>query len=280
MENRPLRSGFSAMFLIFYFEMFWSAGFEDEMKQILFLQKNSRMDFFIDNQETEQQYQEVLHRIRRLRDGITAGNMAGKGILYKVNWGVSVVELRKLAVEIPPDHLLAMKLWNKKWRESMILATMVDVPAEVTEAQMDYWTKSFENVEIAEQAVANLWVKTPFAFIKALEWCRGKKHIVRYTGIQMIGRLSRVSKNDPDEMFEMFFSELATLAKDRLLSDVLSRTMVCLSQRSKVLALQVREFADELIQSGQEPARELGKSLSEVSHACRSAGDDPDQFIY
>jgi 3-methyladenine DNA glycosylase AlkD len=123
--------------------------------------------------------------------------MKRQGIEYKLNWGVQVVELRELARGFNALHLLALKLWNKQWRESMILATMLDEPSEVSEEQMDFWTKSFENREIAEQASANLWVKTKFAFVKALEWSRGKKHLVRFTGIHLMGRLAMTQMKCP-----------------------------------------------------------------------------------
>jgi len=225
------------------------------------------MDFFIDNPETEKKYQEILQRIRMMKNGMVSENMVQRGIRYKTNWGASIVDIRQLSAEITPGHLLAMKLWNRKWRETMILATLVDVPGEVTAEQMDYWTKSFENIEIAEQAVSNLWVRTPFAFIKALEWCRGKKHLVRYTGVQLIGRLAFTAKNDPDEMFDMFFSELKTLAKDTQLSAVLQRSLLLVGNRSPELREQVRAFSDELLNSDSPTAKMLGNELIECFRA-------------
>ncbi|MCA1761242.1 MAG: DNA alkylation repair protein [Bacteroidales bacterium] len=166
------------------------------------------MDFILDSPETEKDFQQLLHQIKLRKNGDVSTSMKRQGIEYKLNWGVSVVELRELAKEIKPVHLLALKLWNKQWRETMILATLLDEPEKVTEEQMDFWTKSFENREIAEQASANLWVKTKFAFAKAIEWSRGKKHLVRFTGIHLMGRLALTQKNAIDEMFEPFFEEL------------------------------------------------------------------------
>ena len=133
------------------------------------------MDFILDNQETEKKFQQILSLIKLRKSGEVADLMNEKGMKYKMNWGVSIIELREIAKQFEPDHLLALKLWNKQWRETMILATLIDDPKQVTEEQIDFWTKTFENTEIAEQASANLWVKTKFAFIKAMEWCRGKK---------------------------------------------------------------------------------------------------------
>src|SRR5690606_33680546 len=121
------------------------------------------MNFILDNPETEKDFQHLLHQFKLRKKDEISTSMKRPEMEYKLNWGVSVVELRELAKEIKQDHLLALKLWNKQWRETMILATLLDEPGKVTEEQMDFWTKSFENREIAEQASANLWVKTKFA---------------------------------------------------------------------------------------------------------------------
>src|SRR5665647_1178743 len=141
------------------------------------------MDILIDDPKSEQQFQQILNRIRLAKNGETVDQMKELGLNYKVNWGASIISLREIASQFESNHLLALKLWNKQWRETMIMAAMIDIPAQVTEEQMDYWTKSLETTEIAETLNAFLWVKTRYAFVKALEWCRGKKHLVRFSGI-------------------------------------------------------------------------------------------------
>ncbi|WP_167614364.1 DNA alkylation repair protein [Maribellus sediminis] len=221
------------------------------------------MDFILDNNESEQKYQALLKAIKLRKSGEVADSMNQKGFNYKLNWGVSILDLRDLAKQYTPDHLLALKLWNKQWRETMILATLLDDPKEVTEEQMDFWTKSFENTEIAEQASTNLWVKSKFAFVKALEWCRGKKHIVHFTGIHLLGRLAITDKSAIDEMFEPFFEELPTLAKDKKLFTPLYRTIIALGTRSKLLNEQCCELSKIFQLSESENAIQLGEQLYE-----------------
>jgi hypothetical protein len=221
------------------------------------------MDFILDNPETERSFQKILGLIQSRKNGEVSDLMNSKGIHYKINWGVSIIELREIAKQFSPDHLLALKLWNKQWRETMILATMIDDPNLVTEEQIDFWTKSFENSEIAEQASANLWVNTKYAFIKALEWCRGKKHFVRFTGIHLIGRLAISAKTAIDEMFEPFFDELPTLAKDRKLNTVYYRTVLAVGKRSEYLYNLAVELTRTLQLSDSEIAVKLGENLFE-----------------
>ncbi len=221
------------------------------------------MEFILDNQQTEKKYQQILRQVASAKNGDVAAAMQHRGIKYKMNWGVSLIKLRDIARVYQADHLLALKLWNKQWRETMILATLLDNAEEVTEEQMDFWTKSFENSEIAEQASANLWAKTKFAFVKALEWCRGKKHLVRYTGIHLLGRLAMTEKNAIDEMFEPFFEELPTLAKDDKLYTPLYRTVLILGSRSKYLNEKTTELAQAFQMSDSENAAGLGEQLFE-----------------
>jgi hypothetical protein len=224
------------------------------------------MNFILDNKETEQQFQLLLKVIKSRKNGEVSDTMNQKGINYKLNWGVSLIELRQIAKEVKTDHILALKLWNKQWRETLILATLLDEPDKVTEEQMDFWTKTVENTEIAEQASTNLWVKSKFAYIKALEWCRGKKHLVHFTGIHLVGRLAITDKKGIDEMFDPFFEEFVTLSKDPKLYTVLYRTLIALGTRSKYLNENTLELAKTFQLSNSDNSVKLGEELySELS---------------
>ncbi|SEH05517.1 Uncharacterised protein [Candidatus Venteria ishoeyi] len=221
------------------------------------------MDFILDDQDIEKQFQQLLKIIKSRKNGEVSDAMKNQGINYKLNWGVSIIDLREIAGMFEKNHLLALKLWNKQWRETMILATLLDDPKELSEEQIDFWTKTFEGTEIAEQASTNLWVKSKFAFIKALEFCRGKKHLVRFTGIHLIGRLAITDKNAIDEMFEPFFEELPTLAKDPKLHTPLYRSIIAMGSRSKYLNEICIELSKTLQLSDSENAANLGEELFE-----------------
>ena len=221
------------------------------------------MDILLDDAETEKVFQELLAKIRLLKNGETVAQMKKRGLNYKVNWGASVISLRNLAKQYDKNHLLALKLWNKQWRETMILATLLDDPEMLTEEQMDYWVKSYESSEIAEQAVANLFVHSKFAFIKALEYCCGKKHLVRYTGLHMVGRLAMVDKKAIDEMFEPFFKVLLSLIKDPELGQIFYRAMILMANRSEAMRESCREFLELSLEVEEEHSGKLATLLLE-----------------
>ena len=221
------------------------------------------MDVLIDDAGMDKNYRKILAQIFAYKNGVTADLMKDKGVKYKMNWGDSIISLRMIAGQYEKNHLLALKLWNKGWRETMILATMLDIPDELTEQQMGYWTKSFETGEMAEQAVANLFVYSKFAFVQALEYCCGKKSYVRYTGLLLLGRLAMVDKDAIDDMFLPCFKVIASLSKDASLGDAFYRLILRLAQRSERLRLECIRFLEDVQQFEEEFPKKLAGSLLE-----------------
>ncbi|MCF8360713.1 MAG: DNA alkylation repair protein [Prolixibacteraceae bacterium] len=219
------------------------------------------MDVLIDNKETEKLFKKIIASLPAMQNGDTAESMEKRGLKYEKNWGVSIVDLKNYASLIEKDHLLALKLWNKKWRETMILATFLDEPEKVTEEQMDYWVKTACTIELIEQMVFNLFPFTPFAFAKALEWCRGKKFNVKVAGLLLMGRLAATSKNDIDEMFESFFDVLSPLAKDKALYNYFFRSYCQLARRSRGLHSSCLSFAHQIATMNEVAAVELGNEI-------------------
>ena len=190
------------------------------------------MDYLLDNPEAERIFQEILLRIKRLQNREVVNSMLKRGVDYKVNYGVAMPMLRQVASEYSQNHLVALKLWNKQWRETMILATLLEEPTSMTENQMDFWVKNFQSNEIAEQAAMNLFSKTPFAYQKAFEYCIGKKLLVKIVGLLMIGRLALTDQDAPDENFDPFFELMSPLSKDSQLALVFSRIFIQIGMRN------------------------------------------------
>ncbi len=67
------------------------------------------MEIILDNQEKEKEFQQILKIIQSKKNGDVSDLMNAKGISYKINWGVSITELREIAILFEPDHLLALK---------------------------------------------------------------------------------------------------------------------------------------------------------------------------
>ena len=193
------------------------------------------MEYLLDDPVSERLYQEILRKVKPLQNGEVADSMTKRGVIYKLNLGASIVSLQQLAKNYTPNHLLALKLWNKQWRETMILATLLEKPDEVTENQMDFWVKQIRQVEIAEQAAMNLLSKSPFAYEKAVEYCLAKKELSKITGLLMMGRLALTDRKAGNEKFEAFLELFPPLAKDAQLSLVFRRVFVQIAMRNPEL---------------------------------------------
>jgi len=190
------------------------------------------MDYLLDNPEAERIFQEILSKIKPLQNIEVVNSMQKRGVDYKVNLGVSIPLLQEMASNYEKNHLLALKLWNKQWRETMILAMLFEEPEKITENQMDFWVKNFQSIEIAEQAAMNLFSKTGFAYKKAFEYCLGRKMLVKIVGLLMIGRLALTDREAPDEDFDPFFELMPPLSKDPQLSIVFSRIYIQIGMRN------------------------------------------------
>jgi hypothetical protein len=220
-------------------------------------------DYLIDDPGVEKVFQDILRKTKLMQNGVVADSMKDRGINYKVNYGVSVVVLKQLALAYQRNHLLALKLWNKQWRETMILATMLEEPEKVSGKQIDYWVRSIENIEIAEQYVMNLISEMPEAFDKATEWCLGRKRIVKISGLILMGRLAMVDKKASDENFEDFFEVLPPLSKDPSLSRIIFRSLMQIGMKNINLNELTLFFAKTLKTSDSVVAKELADQLIE-----------------
>jgi len=96
--------------------------------------------------------------------------MARFGIRTDSAVGVTLTELRRLARGLRPDHELAAALWASGIHEARILASLVDDPALVSQAQMNAWVADLDSWDVCDGVCGNLFDRTPFALDKAVEW--------------------------------------------------------------------------------------------------------------
>jgi 3-methyladenine DNA glycosylase AlkD len=142
-----------------------------------------------------------------LRENATPASLAGMsrfGIDTSTALGVRVPVLRKLAREIRKDHQLALRLWGTGVHEARILASMIDVPSEVTQKQIRDWTADFNSWDVCDQVCGNLFDKTPFAVACAKKFCRHKEELVKRAGFVLMAEMAVHDKKAPDEVFLEF----------------------------------------------------------------------------
>jgi 3-methyladenine DNA glycosylase AlkD len=112
--------------------------------------------------------------------------MARYGIRTDRAVGVAVTELRRLARGLVPDHELAAALWTSGVHEARILASLVDDPALVSEAQMDAWVSDLDSWDVCDVLCGNLFDRTPFVLDKAVEWTGREPEFERRAGFVLM----------------------------------------------------------------------------------------------
>jgi 3-methyladenine DNA glycosylase AlkD len=140
--------------------------------------------------------------------------MSRFGIDTRSALGVTVTELRGLARRIGRDHVLAAALWESGVHEARILASMVDDPSNVTEAQMETWISDVSSWDLCDQLCGNLFERTPFAFDKAHAWSRREEEFVKRAGFALMAYSAVHRKDLPDAQFEVFLPAIRAQATD------------------------------------------------------------------
>ncbi|MBN2410538.1 DNA alkylation repair protein [candidate division KSB1 bacterium] len=152
--------------------------------------------------------EKVNHIIALLKSKANAEaiqGMARFGITPGKVFGVSIPELRKMGKQLGKDHELAGELWDAKYRETMILAALVEEPARVTDDQMESWVNDFYDWEICDQCIMNLFEKKSNAYDKAVQWAERDEEFVKRAGYVLMARLAVSDKTAPDKKFLPFF---------------------------------------------------------------------------
>lgn len=147
----------------------------------------------------------IIAEMKSKADPRAVERMARFGISSVNTLGLSMPILRGMAKRVGRNHELAQALWKSGIHEAKILASFVDEPSKVTEAQMEKWVAGFDSWDVCDQCVSNLFDKTPFAFRKATEWSVREEEFVRRAGFAMMATLAVHDKKAPDSAFLGFF---------------------------------------------------------------------------
>ncbi len=157
---------------------------------------------------------QILDRLRAGGSPEAVAGMARFGIASTNTLGVSIPNLRGLAKEAGRNHRVALELWDSGIHEARILASMVDDPKAVTEAQMDAWVADFDSWDVCDQVCSNLFRFTPYADKKCIEWSEAQKTFVKHAAFALIASLAAWDKSAPDGRFEAFLPLIIREAAD------------------------------------------------------------------
>lgn len=140
---------------------------------------------------------------------------------YRVNWGIELPRVAKIADEIAQNEdfpqekegqrALAQTLWNESVRECKILACMLMPPEAFAEEVCDIWAESIRTDEIATMFCLYLMPRLPYASVKAYQWMASEERMLQNCGFLTLCHLMRKYELSPDAQEEFLDQAGASL---------------------------------------------------------------------
>jgi 3-methyladenine DNA glycosylase AlkD len=204
--------------------------------------------------------EEVLAQLESLADADHLAGMEHFAIKTEHALGISIYELRKVADQIGVDHALAQQLWNTGILEARILASYIDDPAQVSEAQLESWVAGFDSWAVCDQ-VCDLFERTPYAYHKVFEWSQREEEFVKRTAFALIAGLAVHDKAATDEQFESFFPLIIREASDErnFVKKAVNWALRNIGKRNRHLNVRAIEVARQVEQLDSKSARWIAR---------------------
>lgn len=199
-----------------------------------------------------------------LKKNVHPNSLEGKarfGIDVSNAYGVTIPVQRKLAKEIGKDHKFAQELWKEGIHETRIIASMVDEPAKVTKSQMNKWANDFNSWDLCDQCCNNLFVYTPYAHEKAIEWSQSKKEFVKRAGFTMMAVIAVHDKKASDKDFDKFFMRIKEESTDErnFVKKAVNWALRQIGKRNKSLHKKALTHAKEIEKIDSKSAKWIAK---------------------
>lgn len=145
-------------------------------------------------------YQEIIKdirtRCRMAMNGVASASMRVHGLNYKLNFGVSTMQLKDLAKRYDSNSELAGLLWADGTRELKILATLLYPKTQLTKEIAKRWISDVPNQEIREQLCLNLLQFSSEAKELGIECANNISPEIRATGYVLLSRILVTQKYD------------------------------------------------------------------------------------
>jgi 3-methyladenine DNA glycosylase AlkD len=205
------------------------------------------------------------HASKATRDGMARYNVPSDKA-----FGVSMKQIQQLAKELGRDHALAAALWETGWYEARMLTAYVDEPERVTSAQMDRWSRQFDNWAICDTLAFALWDRTPHAWTKVEQWAGRREEFIKRTAFALLWSLSVHDKEAADRQFirGLELIELAATDDRHFVMKAVNMALRAIGKRNPALNAAAAKTATRLAASSDASARWVGKhALRELTSA-------------
>lgn len=177
-------------------------------------------------------------------------------------YGIRMPVLRKLAREIGPNHELALELWNHGYHESRLLATLIEEPDKVGEAQLERWVNDFDAWDLCDQACINLLVRMPLAIEMIPLWAESEREFVKRTAFSLIAVIAVHDKTSDDSYFEGFFPLIKKASCDErnFVKKSVNWAIRSIGKKNTDLNRKAIELCNEMLGYDSKPARWISRN--------------------
>jgi 3-methyladenine DNA glycosylase AlkD len=192
------------------------------------------------------------------------------GIVAPKAFGVSMGGMKQIAKGLGRDHALALKLWETGWYEAQIVASLIADPERLSAAEMERWSKDFDNWGIVDTACFCLFDQSPHAWRKVEQWSRKKHEFVRRAGFALLASLALHDKTSADAVYRRQLRLIEEFASDErnFVKKGVSWALHAIGTRSAQLNKDTISLARKLSASSEPAERWVGKdALRKLSSA-------------
>jgi 3-methyladenine DNA glycosylase AlkD len=187
--------------------------------------------------------------------------MARYGLPSDKAFGIAVGTLQREAKRLGRNHELALALWETGWYEARMLAAFVDEPERVTPAQMDRWTREFDNWGICDTVCMHLFDRMPYAWDKVSLWAGRKGEFVKRAAFALVATLALHDKRGPDARFldGLVLIEQEATDERNFVKKAVNWALRSVGERNAALHTAASAVAERLAESSDATARWVGK---------------------
>lgn len=199
------------------------------------------------NSDTQDKLKRIKQSFRLIMNGVASQSMRDKGLDYKINWGVPLPLLKKMAEEYGKDYNLAIELWKENIRECKILSIMI-MPAEKMLPEItDVWMENLQSQELAEIISMYLFQYLDYAPIIAYEWIASDKELYQICGYHVLARLFMKGQEPNERGINEMLDQARTAIEGNSLA-VKRAASVCV-QRFAQLGEQYKQITKSALKS-------------------------------
>lgn len=147
----------------------------------------------------------IIEILLSMRNDKNIAGMERFGIKSQKLLGISMKDLDSISKEIGKNHSLALDLWNTRYHEARLLASMIAVPKQSTIKELHTWVHDFDNWAVCDSVCGKYIRKTEHVYDLIYEWEQSKFLYVKRAAFACMAWIAVHNKKLTNEYFDKYF---------------------------------------------------------------------------